>query len=94
MIANTGTKGIAILALRLVAGWAFLFAGLPKLLGAEPFSAFGFLSFGRHSLADQLVRQRRPFVAVVRRVLLIRPDRIQNVRGRVLKRALCLLVNS
>lgn len=55
MTANTGTKGIAILALRLVAGWAFLFAGLQKLLGAEPFSAFGFLSFGTAGTAEGAV---------------------------------------
>ena len=46
MTALTGSKGIAILALRLITGWAFLFAGLQKVLGAEAFSAYGFLTFG------------------------------------------------
>jgi thiosulfate dehydrogenase [quinone] large subunit len=36
--------GIALA--RVTVGWVFLYAGLEKVLGAEPFSAVGFLKFG------------------------------------------------
>ncbi len=46
----TGSRAIGILALRLVAGFYFLYAGLDKVFsfigGSEPFSAAGFLTFG------------------------------------------------
>lgn len=48
----TGSRAFGILALRLVAGWAFLFAGLQKVLAAEPFSAYGFLAFGTAGTAE------------------------------------------
>ncbi len=45
-----GSRAFGILALRLVAGWYFLYAGLDKVFtfigGSEPFTAAGFLSFG------------------------------------------------
>ena len=46
MNALTGSRAFGLLALRLVTGWVFLFAGIEKLLGAEKFSAAGFLQFG------------------------------------------------
>jgi len=46
MNALTGSRAFGILALRLVTGWVFLYAGLEKVFGAEPFSAYGFLTFG------------------------------------------------
>lgn len=52
MTALTGSRAIGILALRLVAGWAFLSAGLEKVFGAEPFSAYGFLAFGTAGTAQ------------------------------------------
>jgi thiosulfate dehydrogenase [quinone] large subunit len=36
--------GIALA--RITVGWVFLYAGLEKVLGAEPFSAVGYLKFG------------------------------------------------
>lgn len=46
----TGSRAFGILALRLVAGFYFLYAGLDKVFslvgGSEPFSAAGFLTFG------------------------------------------------
>jgi thiosulfate dehydrogenase [quinone] large subunit len=46
MTALTPSRAIGILALRLAVGWVFLYAGLEKIFGAEPFSAAGFLQFG------------------------------------------------
>ncbi|HUH16947.1 MAG TPA: DoxX family protein [Methylomirabilota bacterium] len=45
MNARTGSRAYGILALRLLTGWVFLYAGFEKLVGAEPFSATGFLQF-------------------------------------------------
>ena len=39
-------RKIAIAFTRVAVGWVFLYAGLEKLFGAEPFSAMGFLKFG------------------------------------------------
>ena len=39
-------RKIAIAFTRVAVGWVFLYAGLEKLFGAEPFSAVGFLKFG------------------------------------------------
>ena len=52
MTALTGSRAFGILALRLVAGWVFLFAGLQKVFAAEPFSAAGFLTFGTAGTAE------------------------------------------
>ena len=52
MTALTGSRAFGILALRLVTGWAFLFAGLQKVLAAEPFTAYGFLAFGTAGTAE------------------------------------------
>lgn len=45
-----GARAYGILALRLITGWYFLYAGLDKVAsfigGNEPFTAAGFLSFG------------------------------------------------
>lgn len=50
MTGLTGSRAYGILALRLVTGFYFLYAGLDKVFsfigGSEPFSAAGFLSFG------------------------------------------------
>ncbi|HKO32984.1 MAG TPA: DoxX family membrane protein [Candidatus Limnocylindria bacterium] len=50
MTGLTASRAYGILALRVVTGFYFLWAGLDKLFtfigGAEPFSAAGFLSFG------------------------------------------------
>ncbi len=46
MNALTGSRAYGLLALRLLAGWVFLYAGFEKLTGAEKFSAAGFLQFG------------------------------------------------
>jgi thiosulfate dehydrogenase (quinone) large subunit len=49
MTALTGSRAYGILALRLITGWYFLYAGLDKMFssigGSEPFSAGGFLQF-------------------------------------------------
>jgi thiosulfate dehydrogenase (quinone) large subunit len=45
MTSLTRSRAFGIFALRIVIGLVFLYAGLEKLLGAEPFSAFGFLTF-------------------------------------------------
>lgn len=45
----TRARERGIVALRLLMGWVFLYAGIEKLVnldGGEPFSAFGFLRFG------------------------------------------------
>lgn len=55
MTALTGSRAIGILALRLITGWAFLFAGLQKVFAAEPFSAAGFLAFGTAGTAEGAV---------------------------------------
>jgi thiosulfate dehydrogenase [quinone] large subunit len=39
-------RKVAIALTRVTVGWVFLYAGLEKLFGAEPFSAVGFLKFG------------------------------------------------
>ena len=52
MTALTGSRGFGILALRLVTGWVFLFAGLQKAFATEPFSAAGFLQFGTAGTAE------------------------------------------
>jgi thiosulfate dehydrogenase [quinone] large subunit len=39
-------RKIGIALARVTVGWVFLYAGLEKLFGAEPFSAVGFLKFG------------------------------------------------
>ena len=52
MTALTGSRAFGILALRLITGWVFLFAGLQKVFAAEPFSAAGFLSFGTAGTAE------------------------------------------
>lgn len=46
MTAITGARAFAILALRLIVGWVFVYAGIEKLTAGEPFSAAGFLQFG------------------------------------------------
>ncbi len=46
MTALTKSRQISIAALRVVVGWVFLYAGIEKIFGAEPFSAAGFLQFG------------------------------------------------
>lgn len=46
MATITGARAFAILALRLIVGWVFVYAGIEKLTAAEPFSAAGFLQFG------------------------------------------------
>ena len=50
MTGLTPSRAYGILALRVVTGFYFLWAGLDKLFtwvgGAEPFSAAGFLAFG------------------------------------------------
>ena len=55
MTALTGSRAFGILALRLITGWVFLFAGLQKVFAAEPFSAAGFLSFGTAGTAEGAV---------------------------------------
>ena len=55
MTALTGPRAFGILALRLITGWVFLFAGLQKVFAAEPFSAAGFLSFGTAGTAEGAV---------------------------------------
>ncbi|MDQ2935326.1 MAG: DoxX family membrane protein [Chloroflexota bacterium] len=45
MTGLTRSRAFGILVLRIVIGLVFLYAGFEKLLGAEPFSAFGFLTF-------------------------------------------------
>jgi thiosulfate dehydrogenase [quinone] large subunit len=55
MTALTGPRALGILALRLITGWVFLFAGSQKILAAEPFSAAGFLSFGTAGTAEGAV---------------------------------------
>jgi len=52
MTALTGSRAFGILALRLITGWVFLFAGLQKVLATEAFSAAGFLSFGTAGTAE------------------------------------------
>ena len=52
MTALTGSRAFGILALRLVTGWVFLFAGLQKVLPAEPFSAAAFLMSGTAGTAE------------------------------------------
>lgn len=55
----TGPRAIGILALRLITGWYFLYAGLDKLFsfigGSEPFSAAGFLTFGTAGTTSAVV---------------------------------------
>lgn len=55
MTSLTPSRAYGILALRLVVGWAFLFAGLQKVFSAEPFSAYGFLVFGTGGTAEGAV---------------------------------------
>ena len=45
MTGITGSRAFGILALRLLTGFVFLYAGIEKLIGAEKFSAAGFLQF-------------------------------------------------
>ena len=54
---NTLTRSgqVSIAALRVVIGWVFLYAGLEKIFGAEPFSAAGFLQFGTAGTAPGAV---------------------------------------
>jgi thiosulfate dehydrogenase [quinone] large subunit len=42
----TRSRAFGLLALRLTIGWVFLYAGIEKIFGAEPFSAVGYLKFG------------------------------------------------
>jgi thiosulfate dehydrogenase [quinone] large subunit len=46
MTTLTRSRRISIAALRVVVGWVFLYAGIEKIFGAEPFTAAGFLQFG------------------------------------------------
>jgi len=46
MTALTRSRQISIAALRVVVGWVFLYAGIEKIFGAEPFTAASFLQFG------------------------------------------------
>jgi thiosulfate dehydrogenase [quinone] large subunit len=46
MTGLTRSRALGILAMRLTVGWVFLYAGIEKIFGAEPFSALGFLKFG------------------------------------------------
>jgi len=50
MTGLAGSRAYGILALRLITGWYFLYAGLDKVFslvgGSEPFTAAGFLTFG------------------------------------------------
>ena len=39
-------RGIGIALTRITIGWVFLYAGIEKVFGAQPFSAVGFLKFG------------------------------------------------
>ena len=48
----TRSRAFGLVALRVVAGWAFLFAGLQKVFAVEPFSAYGFLAFGTAGTAE------------------------------------------
>ena len=62
----TGSRALGILALRLLAGWVFLYAGIEKLIGAEPFSAAGFLQFATAGTAagaaeGAIVNPTQPF---------------------------------
>lgn len=57
----TGSRAYGILALRLVTGFYFLYAGLDKVFsfigGSEPFSAAGFLSFGTAGTTSAVVAE-------------------------------------
>jgi thiosulfate dehydrogenase [quinone] large subunit len=55
MTAITGSRAIGILVLRLITGWYFLYAGLEKVFGSEPFSAAGFLTFGTAGTSSGIV---------------------------------------
>lgn len=62
----TTSRALGILALRLTVGWVFLFAGIEKIFGAEPFSAGGFLQFGTAGTAigaaeGAIVNPTQPF---------------------------------
>src|SRR5680860_15721 len=61
MTALTGSRAFGILALRLVTGSYFLYAGLDKVFsfvgGSEPFSAAGFLSFGTAGTTSAVVAE-------------------------------------
>jgi len=61
MTALTGSRAFGILALRLVTGFYFLYAGLDKVFsfvgGSEPFSAAGFLSFGTAGTTSAVVAE-------------------------------------
>lgn len=46
MTALTRSRQVSIAALRVVVGWVFLYAGIEKIFGAEPFTSAGFLQFG------------------------------------------------
>ena len=62
----TTSRALGILAFRLTVGWVFLFAGIEKIFGAEPFSAAGFLQFGTAGTAagaaeGAIVNPTQPF---------------------------------
>lgn len=66
MTALNPSRAIGILVLRVAVGWVFLYAGFEKLLGAEPFSAAGFLQFGTAGTAagmaeGAIVNPTQPF---------------------------------
>jgi len=61
MTALTGSRAYGILALRLITGWYFLYAGLEKAFsfvgGSERFSAGGFLTFGTAGTTSAVVAE-------------------------------------
>lgn len=61
MTALTGSRAYGILALRIITGWYFLYAGLDKVFsfigGTEPFSAGGFLTFATASTTSAVVAE-------------------------------------
>jgi thiosulfate dehydrogenase [quinone] large subunit len=61
MTTLTGSRAYGILALRIITGWYFLYAGLDKVFsfigGSEPFSAAGFLTFGTAGTTSAVVAE-------------------------------------
>lgn len=61
MTTLTGSRAYGILALRIITGWYFLYAGLDKVFsfigGTEPFSAGGFLTFATAGTTSAVVAE-------------------------------------